>query len=305
MKKLLLTSVVVCILLTACSGQESASTALPSVTPRQSSTATATLIPTKTSQSTLTPTQTLSPVPTWTSLPTIDPKIGKETLYTWFEGSENCHLPCWAGIIPGQTGWEEAWHLLQPLQQTVKLENGSNVDCVYGKCSFISWSRTPIERGVLSSIYPENIIDYIMLETIEPNHLATLSLKNILSIYGKPAILLFSTEPDQPGQKFLELILVYPERQFLIQYSKYADLDGDNLESCGTDSYIKLVVLDNREQLISLDVIANAVETRNFYVDVWHKSVEEATGMTIDTFYDTFSKQDAPCIITPINVWQP
>ncbi|HSM72113.1 MAG TPA: hypothetical protein VK851_11275, partial [Anaerolineales bacterium] len=206
---------------------------------------------------------------------------------------------------PGITSWEEAKHILNPLQQTIKLKPESNVDCVYGKCSFISWSRLPNERGVLSSLYPENIIDYIMLETIEPGHLTLISLQNILAIYGKPTILLISTDPDQPGQKFLELILVYPEKQFLIKYSKYAEINESNIESCGRDSYIKLVILGNSEQLRSLDAIANAVETKDFHVDIWHKTVEEAIGISIETFYKTYKIENAPCISTPINIWQP
>ena len=255
----------------------------------------------------ITPTPSLTAIPsqTWTPLPTITYEDGMQLLSAWFEGADYCRLPCWAGITPGQTSWEEASHILDPLQQTVKLEVGSNVDCVYGKCSFISWSRTPDESGVLSSIYPENIIDYLTLETIEPSHMVFLSLSNLLSVYGKPAIVLFSTDPEQPGQKFLELILVYPERQFIIKYSKYAELSGENLESCGVDSYIMLVVLDNQEQLMTLEAIANSVETKDFNVDVWHKSLEDATEMTIDTFYETYKNSGAPCITTPVSVWQP
>lgn len=266
-----------------------------------------TLTTTATTRPTTTSTLTFAehPSQTWTPLPTLTYDDGMQLLSAWFEGADYCRLPCWAGITPGLTNWEEASYILGPLQQTVKLEAGSNVDCVYGKCSFISWSRTPEERGVLSSIYPENIIDYITLETIEPSHMGFLSLYNIMSIYGIPAIVLFSADPEQPGQKFLELILVYPEQQFIIKYSKYAEIIGENLESCGADSYIKLVALDNREQLMSLDAIANSVETKDFHVDTWHKSVEVAAGMTIDTFYETFSKENAPCIVTPIKVWQP
>jgi hypothetical protein len=254
---------------------------------------------------TSTPTFAINPLQTWTPLPTLTQNDAMQMLSAWFAGADSCRLPCWAGITPRRANWEEAVHILSPLQQAVKLRAESNVDCVYGKCSFISWSRTPDERGILSSIYPENIIDYIMLETIEPSHMTLLSLQNILSIYGEPAILLFSIDPDQPGQKFLELLLVYPEKQFLIKYSKYAELNGDHIESCGEDSYIKLVVLDNSKQLMSLDAIANAVETKDFHVDIWHKSAEESIGMTIDEFYRIYKELDAPCIITPISVWQP
>jgi hypothetical protein len=75
--------------------------------------------------------------------------------------------------------------------------------------------------------------------------------------------------------------------------------------SCGKDSYIELIVLDNKEQLVSLNFIANSAETKDLHVDVWHKPIEEAMGMTIDQFYETYSKTNAPCISTPTKIWIP
>lgn len=260
-----------------------------------------------TSNPTITPTFSVTAIPnqTWTPRPTFTYDEGIDMLKIWFAGTDNCLLPCWAGIIPGKTNWEDALYIIRPLESVIKLDAEVNVDCVHGKCSYISWSVIPTERGILSSIYPEQIIDYIMLETIDSDHMASLSLQNIFIKYGKPKILLFSTDPEQPGQKFLELLLVYPEMQFLIKYSKYAKLNGNNLESCEGDSYIKLVVLDNSEQLLSLDAIANSVETRDFHIGAWYKSAEDAVGMTIDTFFETFRKPNPPCIISPSSVWQP
>jgi hypothetical protein len=130
-------------------------------------------------------------------------------------------------------------------------------------------------------------------------------LQSILKQYGKPAIILFSTEPDLPGDLFLEMILVYPDNQFIIKYSKYAKLSDGHVLSCGQDSAIELIILDNNEQLLSVDKIADAVETEHLHVDTWRKPVEVATGLNIDQFYETFRKANAPCVTTPINVWRP
>jgi hypothetical protein len=180
-------------------------------------------------------------------------------------------------------------------------------DCTFGRCNEITWAL-PSDlntHGYVYSKLEENLIHTVLLQVVDPALVKALKLPNILKQYGKPAIVLFSTEPDLPGDVFLELIMVYPENQFIIKYSKYAELKNNQVVSCGQDSHVSLTILDNKDQLMSIDAIANSVETNDLHVDVWHKSPEEAIGMNIDKFYETFRNPDAPCITTPVSVWQP
>jgi hypothetical protein len=308
MKRRILVLAIFLLTLTSCT-VPTAATSKPTETLLPASSPTLNIGPTNTVEatSTVVSATNVTASPVWTALPTISTTAGLQALYSWLEGKDECLLPCWAGITPGQTPWDEAKYLIEPITGFTKLSFFQNESCDFGECSEISWSLpSPGDgHGYIYSKLPENTIHAIIVEITDPRLVEGLSLQNVFSKYGKPSLLLLSTEPDQPGQKFLELILVYPERQFLIKYSKYADLKDNNIESCGTDSYIKLVVLDNPDQLMSLEAIANSVETKDFHVDIWHKSVEEATSMTIDSFYDTFREANAPCISTPINVWQP
>jgi len=307
MKKLFLISVVVSILLSACGGQESAPTELPPVTLKPSSTSTTISILTITPHPTLTPTQTLTLVPTWTFLPTLDSETGKEALYAWLEGSDNCRFPCWAGITPKNTTWEKAIHILQPLEGMTIFETRLNRPCIFGQCNYITWALSS-DLNTFGNVYSkieENTIHLVQLQIVDPYLLNAVGLQTIFNQYGKPSILLFSTEPDLPGDLFLELILVYPDQQFIIKFSKYAKLSDNQVTSCGQDSAIELIILDNKEQLLSMDTIANAEETKHLHVDSWHKPVEVATGITIDEFYETFRKANAPCVTTPTSVWRP
>jgi hypothetical protein len=247
-----------------------------------------------------------------TLLPTLKPKDGLQTLSSWFEGSDECRLPCWAGITPGQTEWEKAKYLLHPLEGIAEIRFGTNNDCVFGKCNWITWALLshPTEYGYLDGKYAENKINYIHLEVTESYSLESLNLRNILTYYGSPTFLLVSALPvgfgkEIPSELVMELILVYPEQQFVIKYLRHAELRGDDFVSCGPDTYVKLIVLDNQEQLSSLTAIANSLETKDLGVLVWHKSIEEATEMTIDSFRDAFSVVNPPCISTPTNIWKP
>ena len=56
---------------------------------------------------------------------------------------------------------------------------------------------------------------------------------------------------------------------------------------------------------MSLDAINNAVETRDLHLDARYKTVEEATGMTLKSFYDAINAFSDFCISTPVNIWPP
>lgn len=246
-------------------------------------------------------------LPSWTALPTVSKDNGLQLLYQWLEGIDECLLPCWASITPGKTSWNEARHWVEPISGIAKLRVFLNESCNFGTCNEISWSlSSPNDgHGYIYSQLPENKIHAIMVEITDPVLTEALALHSILTKYGKPEILLFSTEPDLPGDLFLELIVVYPKNQFIMRYSKYAELSDKDVISCENDSYIELIILDNQEQLASLNSIANAVETKELNVDVWHKPVEEAMGITLDEFYEIYRESEAPCITTPISIWVP
>lgn len=306
MKKLLS---VLLLFLVACSARlTDISTPAVKASPTPQSLPTITVVP---------PTPTLTALPTsiqsLTPLPTLQEEIGLENLYSWLEGTNNCLLPCWGGIIPGQTTWDEAIQITQSMRSFSSIDVYLGAECDFGECNLISWSLPDTNDGLgyIYSLLPDNKIHIMRIEVTDSSSLVNaLNLKDILNHYGKPSILLMSALPvgfgqELPGELALELILVYPDRQFVVKYLRPARLSGDFFTSCESANYIKLIILDNKEQLMSVNVIADATETKDLGVDVWHKPVEEATEMTIDRFYETYKNSDAPCITTPISVWQP
>lgn len=196
--------------------------------------------------------------------------MGLQTLFKWIEGTEDCRLPCWAGITPGETNWNEAKQVVETMTSFSNVRVLEDQDCVDRKCNLVSWTLISDwnTRGNWVSGLDEGGNTSLRIQIVEAALVKALNLFKILNQYGKPAFLLFSTEPDLPGDVFLELILVYPERHFVIKYSKYATLSENYVVSCGKDSHIELIVLDNQEQLISLVSIANSIETKDLHVDV-------------------------------------
>jgi len=302
------------VFLLGCSSNQTISlTATPNVIKTPSPFPSQTAIPpTQTLTPTLTFTPTHTPFPSLTSFPAFSPDEGMAKLKSWLQGTEDCFLPCWGGITPGRTSWQEAKQLIETLSGFATVEFRENFECGFGKCNGIGWSLFPntLANGGFYSTFSEDKIHVINITVQDAglnktNLIINLNLQHILMQYGTPTFLLFSTEPDLPGYEFLEIILVYPKEQFIIKYSKYAKITSEKVVSCGPDSSIELIVLDNREQLDTIDAIASAAETIDFHVDVWHKPVEEAMGISIDEFHETYSKANAPCISTPTNIWLP
>lgn len=89
-------------------------------------TSTSPLTPTPTQTKTLTP--TLTPTPTWTPLPTIPPDERLDAMLDLLYTNAGCRLPCWWGIIPGETSWTSARRFLQAFDPHVYVTNEYDLD---------------------------------------------------------------------------------------------------------------------------------------------------------------------------------
>ena len=301
--------------LVGCSSNQIPTTTIPNVTPTSS------LLPTDT---TVPPTQTLTSIPStplpvftstplWTPFPTFSSTESVENLRLWMQGVFDCLLPCWGGITPGKTTWQEARQLVEQMSGFSAVNVSENISCDFGECNGIGWSLYPatVAEGSFYTKLPENIAHLIHINVQNEgnaqkiNLLRNIGLQDVFRWYGAPPMLLFNVETNLAENRFMELILVYPERQFVIKYTKNTELIEDQIVNCGQDHQIELIILDNKEQLMSLDSVANAVETRDLHLDSRYKTVEEATGLTLNSFYEAINAFNDFCISTPVNIWPP
>ena len=187
------------------------------------------------------------------------------------------------------------------------------MSCGFGGCNGIAWSLYPntVAEGIFYTKLPENTVHFVHIDIQNEgnaqkiNLLRNIGLQGVFRWYGEPPMSLFNVEVDQAENRFMELILVYPERQFIIRYIKLTELVDNRITNCGSDHQVELFILDNKQQLASFATITGAVETRELLIDSRHKSIEEATGMTLNSFYDAISSYDDFCISTPVEMWAP
>src|SRR5688572_21075132 len=131
--------------LVGCSSNQISPTAIPEVA------ATPILPP---SETIVPPTQTVTSIPStplpvftstplWTPFPTFSSTESVENLRIWMQGVFDCLLPCWGGITPGKTTWQEARQLLEQMSGFWTVNISENISCEFGGCNGIGWSLYP------------------------------------------------------------------------------------------------------------------------------------------------------------------
>ena len=159
--------------------------------------ATATNAPTQTLVPTETPipptaTLTLTPSTTWTRVPTLDMDQAYNALQNIFEGDEECQLPCWAGITPGVTGWDDAVQMLSPI---LKLHFSDDLMTFrFGECNYLSWQYVGNGETYNGNLYgsDNNVVQVISLNGDVP---IEYSLHNIFAKFGVPKELFIYVNP--------------------------------------------------------------------------------------------------------------
>ena len=303
MNRLALALVILALCLSACTPVPSPATVHPSQTVVPSATVTPTIIPTTsviatrtipalTMTSTKKPTQThtITPTqpPTLTPLPTIPADEAQAYLRNLMLNNADCRLPCWWGITPGVTEWEEARQFLQSFASSIYYNESFPED--YN-----------VEYGIVQTGYFFGAADYFVRNgtviSIVVNPIGTYlgyQLNQMLANYGEPDGVSIFTYPDylSHGQLPFNVILRYAEENMTALYAFESEIIGDNVRSCpgyqpiGPWLFIG-ELQDPAEVLVYPD-----------------QALETATGMNVADFYQTYRTPDSTiCLRTPINSW--
>jgi hypothetical protein len=252
---------------------------------------------------TFSPTEMLTSLPTWTPLVTLTTNQATKKLNEWMQYDPSCQFPCWAGIVPGVTTWEEAKSILTPVVNILAVYEGD--PCVGNLCNLIEWeSRNEgIIRGEIVSQPDGTIIwNHVSSSRVE----SVFKLNEILTLYGKPekAYISTSTFLMPPDQLSLVLILAYPNHHFIFTAGWDAGLQGNNIVTC-LHSFegggIDMKLIDGEW---SDSVIRKVAFTGRDVSSVPMEPLEVVTDMTINQFYEKFMNEDVNnCIFTPAKYW--
>jgi len=257
--------------------------------------------PSRTSTYTPEPTQTFTPLSsTWTPQPTLRADEAKKLLYELLKDNGGCKLPCFWGIIPGKTTWQEAKSFLEVFSQKISIrgdpEKLGSLDVLlpFPKEMGTTWHYYYIREGFVDEISSYN-------DDLSP----AFYLTKFLNAYGPPDEVWIRTQAiEEQGSQPFEVALFYPDQGILMDYSG-GDLTtvGENLRNClGDDLDSPFIILWNVTEKTSFDQVIKPL-LHGPYDDPF-LPLEEAAGMDAKTFYESFrTPGNNACIVTPKNLW--
>ena len=215
-----------------------------------------------------------------------------------------CSLPCWWGMTPGITEWGEAEKILKNMGITPEKYNSYTRNEDSEKVTYVIYEiryETAKEPYESFSVYVRNsVIDILSITFIE--NFERFSITNILKTYGKPSEILIYTYEYSYGDGVLPFstVLIYEGERFVVDYEKQGKVEGDYVKACITDTMPAIQIFSSfyPNELL----LAHPYE--RFEEQKFAKTIKEATGMTVEEFYDQTMKASGDiCIQTLAELW--
>jgi hypothetical protein len=247
---------------------------------------------------TLIPTTTKTLESSQTAIPkgTLTPKEAQKMVQGLLENNGGCMLPCWWGITPGKTTWAEARKFLESFSIYVGETGGVQVPlpAPYSNATYMDHGYS-IKNGIVEYIDIYNF-------NLAPNYY----LPKFLETYGRPSEIWMRTfAQEEMGIQNFMVDIFYRDRGILIEYSTGEPLKeiDSKLENCfikNMDSPF-IYLWSPETQDLTFQNAKKFIDTTNLPEP---KTLFEATGMDIKTFYETFKNPDTDvCLETPKNLW--
>lgn len=230
--------------------------------------------------------------------------------------SENsdCRLPCWWGIIPGETTWNDTEKLLQHLGVRIGSVPGYGPHTILHGTGGFDFEGISIENG-FSFEETNGVIDAILINSDGYNKLEEFqslwrnySPKKILEVYGVPDRIWLNVTEAYALARGYHLWLFYDELGFMIRYPGDV-MDAPTLHICPVLESMRAIDLslqapNNRLPLERFDALLEDIrlQTATGRTRVLH-SIQEATGLDEKQFYDVFMQEDPICFDTPQDMW--
>jgi hypothetical protein len=310
---------VLLLVLAGCIATPNPSEVLPGKTP-----VSGTYSPEPPGPATLTPFAGSTPIPT--AIVTLPTKDGYLLLLQLLSTNGECRLPCWWDITPGKSGSLDVQSKWTPLLGTAEYADLSgtetghigfryrpdNLEILIGITYFVSSDTSLIESiwvntKTLRKIEGGNEIVYDA-ESYK-DALRIWMLPDVFSRYGPPAQVIISTEiinaePNSPD--LLRIWLLYPEHGAIVRYTTPADVIGGTIHACPLNSFVDIWLSPANDKQIYEKNMSDltGVQWKDAETSSpFFKPVEEATGETLNEFYQTFKKPTEVCLETPLSIW--
>ena len=250
------------------------------------------------------PTITLAPTvsPTRTLLPYLSAEHADKVFQQWLSGTSDCLFPCWAGLVPGKTTWEDAVYNLKPV---FHIDFPVNDRCDYGVCGAAGWDfDTKDGKHYGGTIYEkEGFLHSVIIGGYAG---ADFGIKKIFETYGEPSQALVFASPEFAGDPpRLEIVFFFERFKFSIKYAWWAETKKDEFVACGQPELFRLGIVATEENSWTTEEIARVGDQKDDHFILRHRPISDVTSMnTIDLYVLVMANNSDVCISIPVEPWR-
>jgi hypothetical protein len=259
------------------------------------------------------PSVTLTP----TAIPTLSVEKAHARLLELLANNGNCRLPCLWGINPGKSTYQEALDILIPFRSIsdatiTRFNNGSgSIFPDYPEGDFILEtsvgflsnnqivSHIAFSAGEAKKVNTNNGAGFepIFDSQIFGERLGYYILPQVLSEQGIPTSVMIAPHGGAAG---FGILLLYPERGLLIDYTAQMERVGSKIRGCPANAHVDMELFPPGKS----DSFFEFLKQTDWAIKMnYYKPLENITSMSVDEFYKIFSKPTDQCIETPAKLW--
>jgi hypothetical protein len=253
----------------------------------------------------LTPTSTSTPEATWTPLPTLSSAEAVSRITELLSNNAGCELPCWWGVVPGQTSWNSARHFLAPFVSRI----GQGESRSYSKdgreylaqsfgVQFEIAGRSDL--GLINFGVVNGVIDVIWV--LPRGTEIRYEISQFLEKFNGFEEAWVAIDPDF---NLFQLMMYFPDQGITALYEGPVTKDDSSYELCfegiGPELWLwapDKVFVQTEDQFIGPDFGLGPNGHEKYMRPI------EAVGLDIEAFSETFRSPDPSCIVTPRSHWE-
>lgn len=265
------------------------------------------------------PTNESARTPTRITIPTLSEMEGIES-FTYLIEEDVCELPCWLGVVPGQTDFTDVENNFSRFNAIAYTNISSQWSVIrvffpnFESATFdIDTSVAFADDGrvsrilVAASTYKDKISNPDFNNPDFQRLLQRYFLSEVFVRHGIPEKIFLDTTQiaaDTSGPYPFVIWVVYPQQGFLLRYQGLNSDIGANIRICPMQSRIEIKIWDreksNYEEFIK-DDRALGIST-----SLGPQPIEVVTEFDIESFVERFKNGDTnTCFDTPSSIWPP
>jgi hypothetical protein len=228
----------------------------------------------------------------------------RNLLIQLFDTNGGCQLPCYWGIMPGETSWDYTLQFLSSIGNVVG-PGGKGKVASYG----LVLNDIGGDLGEMKPVFwvKDGIVVSITIYSHWIRPYFDNSITGILNEFGIPEDILLRPTTDTPGNPYYELALWYPSKGIVVKMGGDADNNGNYLSICPLDilSSPVLHTWNPKEKIAFYHFGMELLDDDLGWLTKDYKPLSELSvdKLTNTDFYELYKSTDAETCVNVIPVY--